>query len=106
MPLVDIELIEGVFDHDQSTFVSELPNRIHVGRMAVQVHRKNGFRSRSDGTLDGSDIHGVCVRVYVHQDRLGTSMGYCQRGSDEAVRGGNDLVAGSDVVGSESQLQS
>src|SRR6266478_7469464 len=43
--------------------------------------------------------------IHIHQDRCRAGVGNSQSRGDETVSGSNDLVAGSDVVRSESQLQ-
>ena len=97
--------LASVFNNDQSMFVREFTNRIHVRGMAVQVDGNHRFRSRGNGFLDGRNVHGVSGWIDIHKDRPRAGVGYCQRRSDEAVRGGNDFVAGSDVVCPEGQLQ-
>ncbi len=44
--------LAGILDHDQAVAARDLEDRIHVGRLAVQVHRDDGLGARGDRRLD------------------------------------------------------
>ena len=50
----------GVLDHDQAVLPGDLHDRVHVGRLAVEVDRHDGLGPRRDRRLDRA---GSIVKV-------------------------------------------
>src|SRR5436190_22278244 len=71
--------------------------RRHIGWLPIQMHRDDGFCSRSDLLLDPLDIDIECRGIDVHEDHLGTCHPNGFGRGDEAVRDRNDLVAWPDA---------
>src|SRR6186997_1992382 len=44
--------LAGVFDHKQLMAVRDVHNRLHIGRLSVQMHRNNRARGSSNRLLD------------------------------------------------------
>src|SRR5579864_8353801 len=50
--------LRGIFDYKQSVSSRYFHNRVHVGRLAVEMHWQNGLCARCDRSLNRSWIHG------------------------------------------------
>ena len=65
-----------------------------IARLAVEMNRYDGFRSRGEGRLQLRRVQAVCRFVHVNQHRSGAAGGYCHRRRDVRVRRNHDLAAG------------
>ena len=83
----------GILDHHQVAPAGDLQNRIHVGRLAIEMHRNNGFRFGRDGGFDLRGVDGVRRGVDVHENRRGPGV---TDGRDRGYEGegrGDDFVS-------------
>jgi len=97
--------LASVFDDHQPVFLGKLPDGIHVRRVAVEVHREYGLGARSDGFGNPSNIDCIGVGIHIHQHRRRPGMGNCQCGSNKSVSRCDDLIARSDFIRAQSELQ-
>ena len=95
--------LAGVFDDGQAAARGELEDRIHVGRLAVEMHRHDRPGARGDRGLDGGRVDVGRVRQAVDEDRRGAGVADRLGGSDEGVDRDDDLVAGADAGGLQGQ---
>ncbi len=97
--------LRGVLDDDQAALPRDGEDRVHVGRLAVEVHRDDRLRARRDGGLELRRVHRVGARVNVHQPRARARVADGRDGGDERERHGDDLVARPDAGGEQRQVQ-
>ena len=78
---------------------------VHVGRLAVQVHRQDDLGARRDGRLDQRRVDVVGARIGLHRHRRGAALADGQPGGDVGVAGHDDFVARPDAHGAQGQVQ-
>jgi len=61
--------LRGIFDHAQFVFVGDRIQRVHIHRLARQVHRDNRAGLRSNCRLNLVQVDVACDRVYVGKHR-------------------------------------
>ncbi len=94
-----------ILEQRQLVSTGNREQRVHIGGLAVEMHRQERARARGDGSLRLHRVHGVGDRVNVHEDRAGANGADGFRRGDEGVRHGDDFVAGANVERLERQLQ-
>ena len=94
-----------VLDDGDALAPRDVENRVHVGRLAVQVHGNDGFRPRGDGGFELRRIHRPIARLDVHEHRRGARVFDGRDGGHEGVRDGDHFVAASDAGGEQRQVQ-
>ena len=97
--------LRRVLDEFEAVGVRDGAQRVHVGGLAVEMHRHDGFGAGGDGGLHkgGVDVVGGDVRLHQHRGRA--AVAHRQHGGDEGVGGHDDLVPRTDAVGFENQHQ-
>ena len=89
--------LTGVFDHDQIVLFRNLHDRVHIGRLAEEVHRDDRLRARRDLFRDLHRIdvvgHRVDIRKYRSRPDADDRAGRRKKGE----RRNDDLIAGADA---------
>jgi len=95
----------GVGNNLQVVLSRQFPDRVHVGRLAVKMHRDDGFCFWGYGSFDLGRVDVQGGIVHVHEHRRGTGM--CDRlgGGDERVGRRDHLVAGADAQSVDAHVQ-
>ena len=83
----------GVLDDRDAAAAADLQERLHVGRLAVQVDRQDRPGPPRDLALDLAQVHRVGDRIDVDEDRRGPDVADRPGGGDEGHRDRDDLVA-------------
>ena len=65
-----------ILDHPQPATACDFQDRVHVGRLAVQVHRDNAHGALGYLRLDQRRVDRVGDGIDVHEHRLGTVLAY------------------------------
>ncbi len=94
-----------VLDDQQTMFVGDGLDRVHFGRLTVQVYRHNGFGSGGDRTGDPSGIEVVGFRIVVDQNGSSPGVIDAQHCCNKRVRGGDDLITRPDSQALHCQCQ-
>ncbi len=97
--------LAGVLDHRQAVPGGDLEDRVHVGRLAVQVDGHDRPGAWRDGRFDQSRIDVVRARVDVDPDGRRAGERNCARAGDERSRRRDHLVARADVHRPHAQLE-
>ena len=96
--------LAGVLDHRQSRGASAISRiGVHVGRLAVEVHRQIALVRGVIAALELRRVHREGDRVDVDEDRPRAGVADRRHGGDEGERDGDDLVAGADAGGEQRQ---
>ena len=97
--------LAGVLDHDQAVSPGDRDDRVHVGRLPVEVNRHDRLGARPDRVLDesGIDIEGCRIGIDEHRRSAGGADRQC--GGDEGIGRGDHLVTGPDLERTERQLE-
>lgn len=83
-----------VLDYMELVFGGDLPDCVHVGALAVEVNRHDGFCFWGDGGLDVGRADALGFRATIHEhSRCACDPDRFCRG-EERIRVGDDLVAG------------
>src|SRR5262249_26689254 len=93
--------VAGVLDHDKTMPSSNTPNRIHVGRMSVEVYRNNRFGARRNRTFQLRGVHSVGLGIDIHQDGSSATIGNSKSGGDKGIGGSYSFVSRANAVGSQ-----
>ena len=94
-----------VFDDLESVPGRDFHDGIHVGGLAVEMNRHDGFGSRGNRRFNPRRIHVVSGRIDFHGNGSGPRVCDGKPGGDEGVRRDDDLVASADAVGTQDQVQ-
>ena len=97
--------LRGILDDLQVVALGNLEQRIHVHRVAVDVHRHDRPRPGRDARFDLGDVHRPRQRVAVDHDWPGACQQDWHRARDDGERGQDDLVAGLQVEQADGDLQ-
>src|SRR6266852_3712861 len=89
--------LSGVLNDEQFVSLRHREQRVHVGRLAVEVDRKDRFGARGDRRLDPRRVYGEGGWINVDEDGSGTRVPDRGDGGHEGVRDGDDFVARSDA---------
>src|ERR1035441_3459230 len=95
-----------VLDHQQVVTIRNLPDRLHVCALTVQVNWYQGFRAGRDRRLDPRGVNTVRLRIGVHKHGSGTGDPDSFRRGEKRVRRSNALVAGADAQSVEREPES
>src|SRR5262249_40407849 len=96
----------GVLDERQIMHLGELPQRLHVRALAVQMHRNDRPRSAGKLALDLERIEIAAYRIDIDEHGPGAGTADRADGREEGKGGDDDLVAGADSDGMKGQRQS
>ena len=96
-----LERVGGVLDHRQA----ERPERVEVGRLAVEVHGEDRLRPLGDRLGDAGRVDVQRVVLHVDEDRRRAGVDDHVRGRRPGDRGRDHLVAGADAEGDEREVQ-
>jgi hypothetical protein len=94
-----------VFDHLQAVLRRDGHDGIHVGRLAVEMHRDNGLGLLRDDRGNERRVDVVGDRVAIDQHRHRAKRGHRERRGDEGVAGHDHFVARADAHRLEGQAQ-
>src|SRR5438067_1139618 len=97
--------LAGILQHQQPMLTRDPPDGLHVGGLAVQVHRHDDPSAWRYGTFDGARIQVVGVGQTVDPDRRGPRERNSAGAGDKRVRRRDHLVAWADAPGPERELQ-
>ena len=95
----------GVLHNEQLPFLCDLQQRVHVRRMAVKMHRHDGFGARRQGAFHRLHIQGGIVRLAIHQDGARPGLGDGQHTRDEGVGRDNHLITRANAEGEQGEMQ-
>ena len=99
--------LAGVLDHREPVAVGDLLNRVHVARLAVEVHRHDGRGEAVvllGGRLEGGRVDERRVLEAVDEHGHGADVAHGLGGGDERVDRHEHLVAGPHVRRQQRQL--
>ena len=96
----------GVLEHEQAMATRQGVDPLHLARLPVQVHGKDGRSARTDDAYRGIGIDQPSVSLHVTEHRGGAGVQDAQSGGDERVPRKHHLVTSADSSGDESQGQS
>src|SRR6266545_3983139 len=97
--------LAGVLYDGQVVRAGEREHRVHVGRLAVQVHDHQRLAARRDRGGGAGQVDVVGGRVDVVPDRGGSGERDRRRAGDERVGRGQHLVARPDPHGAHAELE-
>src|SRR6266849_8066866 len=83
----------SVFHNLEPVSARQLQDRVHVGRLTIEMDWDDCFRLRCDLCLNLADIDVVGLRIDVAKNDLRAGRGDCFRRCNEAVRRCNYLIA-------------
>ncbi len=98
--------LRGIFDHDQSVPPRYFHDRVHVGRLAVEMHGQDRLGAGRDRGLDRGRIHGERARIDIHQHRPRSGVDDRGNAGDKSKRDGDDFIARTNSGGEQGQMQS
>ena len=88
------EALGGVFnDRQVAVFGRDGVDGVHVGSLAVQAHRHDGFGSRGDGRFNQVGVDVAGVRLHVHEHGLGPQEHNHFGRGHKGKRRGDDFIA-------------
>jgi hypothetical protein len=95
----------AVFQHAQAVLAGNGQDGVHVGRLAIQVHRQDDTGSWGYGRFNQSrvDVVGALVGLYRHGG--GAALAHGQPGGNVGVAGHDHFVARSHAHGAQCQVQ-
>ena len=94
-----------VLDHHQTVLLGDLENRVHVGRLAIQVYWDDRLRLVGDRRLQCRHVQRERLRIDVDEDRRGAGVVDGRRGRDERERHGDDFIAPADTGRKQGEVQ-
>ena len=97
--------LRGVLDHHQTVALGDLEDRVHLRRLAVEVHRHDGSGALGDRRLDGLRVHVVGGRVDVDEDGASAAVVDHRGRGHKGERHRDHLVTGLDSRCQERQVQ-
>ena len=97
--------LRRVLDHPQAVPPGDGQDRVHVGRLAVEMHRHDGPRARRDRRLDLGRIQVVGIGRNVDKHRRRAGLVDRLGGRVEGERGCDHLIARADAARQERQVQ-
>ena len=97
--------LAGVLDDREPVLVGDRAERLHVARVAEDVHRQDPARARRDRRLDGRRVEHERVGIDVGEDGRRALVEHHVGRGHERDRRGHDLVARADARGAHEQVQ-
>ena len=97
--------LAGVFNHQQPAPVCDLHDRIHLARLAEDVHRHDGLGPGRDCFFYARRIKVECLWIDVDEYRLCAGVEDAVGRGDEAERRRDDLIACVDAIGQKRHMQ-
>jgi hypothetical protein len=97
--------LRRILDDEQSVPARDRQNRIHVGRLTVQMYRQDRLRSRRDRRIELRGIERERLRIDVDEDRFGAGVADGRHRRHEGEGHGDDFVARADASGEQRQVQ-
>ncbi len=97
--------LRAVFHQHQSMPVGNFSQRHDRRRMAIEVHRKNGPCSRSDGGFGLIGIHDAAHRIDIDEARHCTGRDDGLRRSCHRQGNGDDFISGTDTQRTQGENQ-
>jgi hypothetical protein len=88
-----------VFDHYEIPPGGDLHDRVHIGRLAIEMNWHDRAGPRRDPGLDLADIHRAGVGIDIDENRGGTRVSDRRHGRDEGHGYCYHLIAGTDSRG-------
>ena len=85
--------LRRVLDQQQPVPPGQRRQRRHVGQLAVQVHRHDRARARSDRRFHAGRVEIEAQRIGLHRHRHQPVLADREEAGDEGVAGHDDLVA-------------
>src|SRR5271157_873947 len=106
-PLVlGADCLGGILNDCQATFVSHAHHSVHVGHLSVEMHWDDCARVVCDLRWDLGRIEVVGYRIYIDKNGGGAQTSNGANCCKECVRSGDDLIAGTDILGHETGKKS
>jgi len=96
--------LRGVFNYDKSVPPRNFHDRIHVGRLTVEVHGQYGLGARSDRRLDGSRVHRERAGLDIDQDRPRPGVEHCGNAGDKGKWHRDDFIVRSNSRGEQGEM--
>ena len=97
--------LRAILDHPELVLARDRHDRVHVRRLAVQMHRDDADRARRDRGFDRRRIDREGGAVGVAKHDAGAGMGNHRRRGDPGMRRGDDLVAGLNLQRGHREIQ-
>lgn len=97
--------LRRVLEDQQVVLAGNGANGVHVGYLAIEMDGHDRSRAGGDSGLDLARVDVIGRRIAVDQHRDGSGIGYSQRGGDKCVGGGDNFVAGANIIGANDHLQ-
>ena len=97
--------LAGVLDDRQPVLLRDRAERVHVARVAEDVHWEDGPCARRDRGLDGGRVEHVGLGIDVGEDRRRALVEDAVGRGDERDRRRDDLVALADAGGAHEQVE-
>ena len=98
--------LRRVFDHNQPMPARHVHNRVHVGRLAVEMHGQDRLRARRDRGLNRGRIHRESAGINIHQNGARSAVGDGGNAGDKSERHGDDFIARTDSGRKQREMQS
>src|SRR6266487_7198140 len=86
--------------------MSKFQHRLHVYRMAIQMHRENGTRAGGQHSFELTPVHGIGLWINVNKNGSGSHHRNRLNGCNKSVGDGNDFITRAYSTCSKSQGQS
>ena len=99
------ESFGGVFHHEDAVLSGDSHNRVHVARMAVEMHRHDGLCARRDFTLEVRWIKRPRIARHVGEHRLCAEMDDDIRAGGEGEVRHDDFIARPDAERGEREVE-
>ena len=97
--------LAAVLDHLQAMAFRDVEDRVHVGRLAVEMDRDDRLGAAGDRLLELGHVHREGCRIDVDIGRPRAHVPDRGDGGDEGERHRDDLVAGSDAGGDQREME-
>ena len=98
--------LSGVLKDEQAVTFRHRLDRVHLGRLAVQMHRHDRARSRRNRPLDTARVEGIGAWVYVDRDRNGSNVRNGEPARDKGLSRHDDFVPRANPGGAQHKTQS
>lgn len=97
--------LSGIFNHFELVFFRNRSNRIHVGRVPIQMNRHNRLCAGSNGRLNLRRVYIVIDGLNVNGDGCCSRITYSKPCGNKGVRRDNDFVAGPDPISPKNKVK-
>jgi hypothetical protein len=97
--------LAGILDHVDAELIGDFQDGLHVGGLAIKMHRHDGPSSRRDGLPQPLGIERARLGLDVHEHRRGADIADRPDRCDKRHRDGDDLVAWDEAEYLQRQMQ-